>query len=661
VRKPGEFASFAFVALLLTSACVREQSPPPPVVAANVLIVTIDTLRADRLGVYGATTVETPNIDRLAREGAWARQATVQVPLTRPSHVSIFTGLYPAEHGIRDNVAPALGADVPLLAGLFESEKFATAAFIASAVLDRQSGLSRGFGLYSDRFEGSADRRPGDAVIAEAISWLKGKTHFFAWVHLYDVHAPYEPPGRYAVQYAGRPYDGVVAWSDELVGRLVGALRDAGTLDNTLLIVTSDHGEGLGEHGEDVHGYFVYEATLRVPLVMRGPGVKPGTRLEGLARSIDLFPTIVEMAGLGGRVPPSSGTSLVPALRGERTHDEPSCAESLVPLLHYGWSDLRALRDGRWKYILAPRPELYDLDSDPGELRNLVDTEPARARALNAGLKERLQKEQAAARTEAAAAAIPPELLEKLGALGYVSAGGPSDTRAAAADPKDKLEEYKALSTLMQQGLIALRAGRPAETVEHFRGVARRGVDGYELHFYLGRAYAALKRWRDASIEYERAIQKLPGDAAAWRGLGDSRVALGDSPGAARAFEKLVSIAPRDGLAHMALGEVYRDLGRWDDATREMRAAVELDPSPAQYWNALGTVLGGGGQMSQAERAFAEAVARDANNALFVYNHGLALQQLGRRDEALADLRRAAALGYQPARVLVVQIEAGRR
>src|SRR5260221_6308369 len=388
-------AACAFVALALGAACTRAPAPPaPPAVASSVLIVTIDTLRADRVGVYGATNVETPNIDRLAAEGVWAPQADVHVPLTRPSHVSLFTGRYPAEHGVRDNISPPLGADVPLLAERFQRAGFATGAFIASAVLDRQSGLARGFDLYSDRFEPGADRKRGDVVAAEAIGWLQGKQKFFVWVHLYDAHAPYVPPGAYAARYAGRPYDGTVAWSDEIVGRLIGALRNAGTLERTLVIVTSDHGEALGEHGEDVHGYFVYEATLRVPLVFRGPGVTPGTTLKGVVRTVDLYPTILDLTALSGGPPVTSGQSLAAALKGRPMKDEASFAESLVPLLHYGWSDLRAVRDGRWKYILAPKPELYDLENDPGELKNLVEADAAKASAMRAALEARLTQER---------------------------------------------------------------------------------------------------------------------------------------------------------------------------------------------------------------------------------------------------------------------------
>jgi choline-sulfatase len=649
----------AFAALTFSAACAMpDPAPPGSSAPSSVLIVTIDTLRADRVGVYGAKDVETSNIDRLAREGAWAPQADVHSPLTRPSHVSLFTGRYPDEHTVRDNISPPLAASVPLLAERFQRAGTATGAFVASAVLDRQSGLARGFDVYSDRFEPGADRKPGDVVAAEAIEWLRGKRRFFAWVHLYDVHAPYVPPGDYATRYATRPYDGTVAWSDEVVGRLLAALRSAGTLDSTLVIVTSDHGEALGEHGEDVHGYFVYEATLRVPLVIRGPGVKPGTRLDGVVRTIDLFPTIVEMMGVFEPGPVTPGRNLTAALKGGPMTDQPSFAESLVPLLHYGWSDLRAVRDGRWKYILAPRPELYDLDNDPGELKNLVDADPAKASAMRASLEARLRVEREAAvkATTAGtgtAAGVSLEQLERLGALGYVGAGRtvpPKSSGAAGtkADPKDKLADYKALSGLMQEALVALRAGRPADAVAPLKAVARRGIDSYESHFYLARAYAGLERWREAAIEYDRALATVPGDIEAWRGLGMSRVALRDARGAVAAFEKLVALVPRDPVALMQLGEAYRDLGRYQDAVRVIRAALAVDPMPAQYWNSLGTVLGAGGQMADAERAFGEAATREPGNGLYVYNRALALNQLGRREEAVGELRRAASLGYAP-------------
>jgi arylsulfatase A-like enzyme/Flp pilus assembly protein TadD len=655
VKRPG---ALLLASLSLTVACSNTPAPAAPSLE-NVLVITIDTLRADRLGAYGATNVATPNLDRLARDGAWFPQADAPSPLTRPSHISLFTGLLPAEHGIRDNVAPSLRPDLPVLAEAFKRAGFSTAAFVASPVLERQSGLARGFDHYSDRFDRDVDEKRGDVVADEAITWLSGKTRFFAWVHLYDPHAPYQPPDRYAADYAGRPYDGEVAWSDEIVGRIVTALSGAGTLERTLVVVTSDHGESLGEHGEDTHGYFVYQSTLRVPLIVAGPGVKPGTRVETVARTIDLYPTILELVRLRPEDSKAgvTGRSLVPAFAGGRIADESSISESLVPLLQFGWSDLRSIRDGRWKYILAPRPELYDLDRDPGEQRDLAAAEPSRAQALRAALEDHLRREQKAVQGDAAAA-VPPELRERLGAVGYFGQTRQTRISRIDTDPKDKIDEYKTLTGLMQQGLVALRAGRPAETVARFDEAAKLGVDGYELHYYRGRALAALKRWKPAAADFEKAIEKLPKDAAALRALGESRVALEDWPRAARAYEQLVAIAPADAVARAQLGEVYRDLHRWNDAIKLLREAIAIDSGPAAYWNSLGTVLGASDRIADAERAFAEAAIRDPRNPLYFFNRGIALERLGRRDDAIGQYRRASELGSAPASTRLAQLAA---
>src|SRR4029079_16485990 len=303
-----------------------------------LVLITIDTLRADRVGAYGSTDVETPTLDRLARERAEA-EGSVQVPLTRPSHVTLFTGRYPAEHGIRDNVSPGLAADVPVLAEILKSRGFATAGFVSSIVLSRQSGLARGFDTYSDRFEiGGEDsrflntiQRRGDLPTAEAVSWLeqqkKGK-RLFAWLHLYDPHGPYEPPEPFASHYAGRPYDGEVAWSDTLVGRLDAVLAQTRLQKDTLLVVTSDHGEGLGEHEESVHGFFVYETTLHVPLIVRGPRVTPGTQVRSLTRSVDVMPTVLDLLGLADATPTVSGRSVAPALAGKTMAGEATVAHA---------------------------------------------------------------------------------------------------------------------------------------------------------------------------------------------------------------------------------------------------------------------------------------------------------------------------------------------
>ena len=679
--------------MVAASAACAQGPPAAPTVrmARHVLVVTIDTLRADRIGAYGNTTVATPNLDRLAREGAMALHASAHSPLTRPSHVALFTGLYPAEHGIRDNVSPPLAKSVPVLAEILQQRGFRTGAFVSSIVLSKQSGLGRGFAHYSDQFEVGEDdarflntiQKRGDATVAEAVTWLgePGPERRFGWVHLYDPHDPYEPPEPYASRYAGRPYDGEVAWSDELVGRLDTALGAAGLRDDTLLLVTADHGEGLNEHDEAVHGFFVYETTLRVPFLARGPGITPGTRLGVVARTVEVMPTVLELLGLKEATPAVSGRSLAGTLGGAPLDDEPTFAESLTPLIHYGWSDLRAIRDGRWKYILAPRPELYDLDRDPGERQNLVDQEPARARAYRAGIEQRLRKEQAAVRDPGSVASVPPDLLEKLGALGYVSSGGAATNKASGADPKDQLDEYQTLNTLMREGLINLREGRHAVSLERFRGLFDRGIDSFEAHYYAARALTGLKRWREAAAHYESALQKLPSYSAAYLGLADAHLAdgkaplalaairrglqaapddprlveregdlarqLGDRVLAARAYERVAQMAPKDALVRVKLGELYRDTGRPADAARLLRDAVNLEPATASYWNSLGMVLAGGGDLPGGEAAFRQAVTRDGANAQYAYNLGLALARQNKRDEAVAQFTRALELNPQ--------------
>jgi arylsulfatase A-like enzyme/Flp pilus assembly protein TadD len=665
------------------------------------VLVTIDTLRADRLGCYGSRDVATPNLDRLAREGAMAAEATVHVPLTRPSHASLLTGLLPAEHGLRDNVTPPLASSVPTLAETLRNAGFATGAFVSAVVLSAQSGLGRGFGTYDDRFEVGDDdarflnsiQRRGDVTTAAAVSWLESKrdARLFAWLHLYDPHDPYEPPEPYASRYAERPYDGEVAWADELVGRLDDALGRLGLRDGTLLVVTSDHGEGLGEHGESAHGFFVYQSTLRVPLLVRGPGVAAGARVAATVGSVDLMPTVLEMLGLP---PPAedrmSGRSLAGALRGRPAPTETAAyAESLLPLLHYGWSDLRMLREGRWKYIQAPRPELYDLARDPAEERNLADEQPARAAALRGALQARLEREKASAPADASA--IPPDLLEKLGALGYLGAAAPPPGASTGADPKDKIAEFKVLNRLVREGLVKLRERDYAGSAQRLQELLRRGVDSFEVRYYLARALTGRRRHREAATHFAAAAQRLPGYAAAHLGEADARIAIGDSRGALAALERgrrasprdprlpereaqvwrklerpseavaayqaAVALAPKDALLRVQLGEALRDAGRLDEAAATLREAVGLEATVASYWNALGMVQGAREDFVAAEAAFREAVARDGADASYQYNLGLALLRQGKRADAAQAFRRALALDprFAPARARLLE------
>ena len=694
------------VAGLVSAACRAAPGAPH-----DVVLVTIDTLRADRLGVYGSKDVETPTLDRIAREGAMAPEAMVHVALTRPSHISLFTGLLPYQHGIRDNVSPALGSHVPTLAALLGQSGFRTGAFVSSIVLSKQSGLDRGFEVYSDRFEAEGDdvrflntlQKRGDQTLGEALEWLENlprEARIFLWLHLYDPHDPYEPPEPYATRYAGRPYDGEVAWTDELIGRLDAALERVGRRQGALLAITSDHGEGLGEHQESAHGFFVYQTTLKVPLILRGPGIPPNTQLPVTVRSVDLLPTVLEMLKLDTPAGASlAGRSLAGALRGrEKLREEASYAESLIPLLHFGWSDLRTIREGRFKYVEAPRPELYDLAADPGETHDLASSQAARSASMRSALARHLEAERAwQARAPAAGAAtVPPDLLEQLGALGYLGAGAPGQGSSPGADPKDKIEEFKAANRLIRQGLVTLREKDYARSAASFRELLARKIESFEVHYYLGRALLGLTRYAEAEPHFEGALRYLPtygaaydalaqcqaarGDLqAALRVLGrgreaaptyaplpqreaEYRVRLGDRAGAVRAFEAALPLAPKNALLRVRLGELLRGEGELGRAAALLREAVALEGSVGSYWNSLGMVLGAAGELAEAETAFREAVSRDATSALYAYNLGLALQRQQRGADAVAYFRKAAALDprFAPARERLRELGLGR-
>jgi arylsulfatase A-like enzyme/Flp pilus assembly protein TadD len=693
-----------FLAVLAAGLPGCSRTPAPPPRAANVVLVTIDTLRADRLGCYGSRDVATPRLDRIAAEGALAEEASAHVPLTRPSHVSMLTGLLPVEHGIRDNVSPAVVGQVPLLAELFREQGFATAAFVSSVVLSSESGLNRGFDVYSDRFEGvSGDaqflntvQKKGTDTLSEALAWLDAnrQRRLFLWLHLYEPHDPYEPPEPYASRYAGRPYDGEVAWVDELVGRFDDRLAALGLKQTTALVVTSDHGEGLGEHGEMLHGFFAYQTTLRVPFLVRGPGIGAGTRLRSTVQLVDVFPTLLDLAAVPRRAGlAQSGRSLEGALRhGQPLPEAPAYAETLVPLLQFGWSDLRVVRDGRWKYIQAPRPELYDLTADPAEQHDLAAAQAARAQAMRSGLGGFLERERKA-RAGPAAAGPSQDLLEKLGALGYVGGGGPAETSSPGADPKDKIEEFRVVNSLIREALLAFHAGQHAASIEKLRRVLARGVRSFEVHYYLARALFALGRYREAGSNFEEAVRRSPSHAAAWEGAAECRLRGGDVAGALaklregeaavpadaglriregqvlreqkrlpearRAYEAALPLAPKNARLRVQLGELLRDMGEPAEAVRHLQAAVDLEPGQAASWNTLGMTLGGLQRLAEAEKAFREAWRLDDKNHHHAYNLGLALLRQGRPDEARPYFEKTLALAprFTPARQRLSELE----
>jgi choline-sulfatase len=360
----------------------------------NLLLVTLDTTRADRIHAYGFEDIETPNLDRLAREGVLFEQAISPAPLTLPAHSSIFTGTFPPAHGVRDNGGFFLDESQTTLAERLQARGFTTGGFVGAYVLDHKWGIAQGFQTYFDDFDlskyqslslGSVDR-PGNEVADKALAWLDGigSKRFFGWVHFYDAHSPYDPPEPFKSRYAGHPYLGEIAFVDSQLGRLLAYLDAHHLADRTIVVVMGDHGESLGEHGEGTHGFFVYQATMHVPLLIRTPyDTMAGRRVADTVRSIDILPTALELLGVKPS-DPLEGTSVVPLMTGAKKElGLAAYSEAIYPRFHFGWSDLRALTSGRFVYVAAPRPELYDLQQDPGELHNVYPDRQALGDRMN--------------------------------------------------------------------------------------------------------------------------------------------------------------------------------------------------------------------------------------------------------------------------------------
>ncbi|MGH9442865.1 MAG: sulfatase family protein, partial [Thermoanaerobaculia bacterium] len=394
------FARFLHLASLATlclafPGCGRKRAP-------NVLLVTFDTTRADHMGYATGRKGVTPTLDALAASGTWFTECVAAAPITLPSHTSILTGLYPYRHGVRDNGTYTVPHDDVTLSQILQARGYATHAIVSSAVLDKRYGLTRGFDEYDSDLSSGDPGAPflfreikANQAADKAVEWLTAgrpkDRPFFLWVHFYDPHADYEPPPDVAARFPRDPYTGEIAFADRELGRVLDALRQIGQFGRTLVVFTSDHGESLGAHGETTHTIFVYEATTRVPLLFHGPGVPAGKKVDNLTSSVDIFPTILALLG----IPPSGsvdGENLVPRWKGGTPRHEPVYMESLAPRLDHGWAELRALRDERYKAIQAPIPEVYDLQQDPGEWRNLLAggaPVPPGARALFARLSNR--------------------------------------------------------------------------------------------------------------------------------------------------------------------------------------------------------------------------------------------------------------------------------
>ncbi len=681
---------------------------------ANVLVVSIDTLRRDHLAPYGAP-FETPAASRLAREGVVFEHAVSHIPVTLPSHSSIFTGLYPPRHSVRDNGGFVLPPSATTLAERLLARGYETAAFVGSYVLASRWGLAQGHQTYDDAFDyaGLESRnladveRPGGRVVDAALAWLGARRRghpFYLWVHLYDPHEPYTPPAEYRAK-APSAYAGEVVYADAQVGRLLAALDGSGQRRNTVVFYVSDHGESLGEHGESTHGVFLYGATLDVPMILSVPPgsettavgrALAGLRVRGLARLVDVTPTVLDLVGLDvpdgldgssllplvvreaaeGAAPASTTASARPSPEaGDALEGPVSYAETFYPKFHYGWSELVVLQTARWKLVRAPRPELYDREADPAERVDVSSRYPRIAATLRAEL-EKMNVLSAAGR-EPAPAAIDPEALERLRALGYV---GGKDASAAKAprragplpDPKDRLPLLQEL--LRAQGLRD--AGRLEEARDRLVELSRKDPDNPGVQLALasvffrqkdadgaiaaGRraveldpdsstavldlafAYQAAGRTAEAASGFERALALDRDNLKALVNLAEILFARGELETAFDLYQRAAAAAPRFPLVQVNRGNVALQLKRLDVAEEALRQAVTLGEEHAGLHFNLGVIEEERGHLQDAAREYRAEIAAHPEAFKAWVNLGLLERRAGRTTEALQAFERAA-------------------
>ncbi len=673
--------------LALLPGCRRAASTTPPAERPNVLLVTIDTLRADRVGCYGHASASTPVLDALAARGVRFATAVAHVPLTGPSHASILTGLGPLGHGFRENAGFVLPAQVKSGAEDFRQAGYRTGAFVSAFPLDRRFGFDRGFETYDDHLpKGNDPRRTpyverfADATTDAVLRWLAAPgpaaapgRPFFLWVHYYDPHAPYEPPGDFAARFRGAPYDGEVAFADQQVGRLLRALEERGVLASTLVVAMSDHGEGLGDHGEGTHGLFVYDSTLKVPFIVAGPGVAAGRVAPTVARGIDVLPTLLDYAGVKLR-PELEGRSLRPAIEGREMSDAPAYAETLYPQREFGWAPLFAWRTARHKMIEAPRPELYDLETDPGETDN-------RAGRENARLAEMRQKLEAALSRPAvsAAADVDPEAAERLRALGYVAGGGGGTPAAAGASLRDPKDGQR-LVPMLNRGMSVVRTD-PAAAIRDLTAVlaedpgllmARRSLAvAYTSAHQYERAIAELRRLEkegllsaedrivlgdnlrfagrldEATVVLERTAREAPRFAQPWLSLAEVHVKREKLAEAAAAYEHVLQIAPDHVEALRGLGDLALLRQQADEASRRYARILEIEPADAGAMTKLGVARMRTGRSDEAISLFRRAIEREPKNGEALLYLAGALASTGHPAEALPFFERALAAGQR--------------
>lgn len=579
-RKPARTAPLLAALLgLALGACGTEEAgeigSSPTEDPTNLLLITLDTTRADRLGSYGHGAAHTLHMDGLAAGGARFERAYAHVPLTLPTHASLLTGTFPPEHGLHDNGRRALGTDLVTLAEVFRERGYRTGAFVSAIALDSSFGLDRGFDVYDDHLgepppgQTRVLDRPGGDAVDGALAWLAGGTEpFFLWVHFYDPHAEYRPPADFRMD---DPYDGEIAYMDSQIGRLLGWLEAQRIVEDTLVAVIADHGESLGEKGEHTHGALIYEGTQRIPWILSQPGRIPaGLRLNALVQQVDLMPSLLEMYDWPP-VEQVSGRSFAPLLRGEEIAPAPVYLESEYSALNFGWSSLRGIVRGRWKLIAAPQPELYDLLADPGESRDLAAERPELVRELSAELDALLRSMR---RYGSAAAQLGEGMSGGLAALGYAQGTAPATEQGSTVNPMHKIEVLELYHAAIGYG----NRGLFEQMLEPLERVVAEVPDGAGFRTLLGDTYRRVGRYQEARVELDAALELDPDYDPAHFYSGALHETLGEIEPGIAAYRRNIALRPSYVPAREGAARLFAASGDPGAALREYEEVLRLEP-----------------------------------------------------------------------------------
>ncbi len=621
----------------------------------NVILITLDTVRADRMGFEGSKRGLTPQLDAIAAQSIVFERAYSQAPLTPVSHATLLTGTYPQYHKVQD-FGNRLSETLPYLPALLRSQSYRTAAFVSSIILDPRNGFAPGFDRGLDVYDAGFHRkvkgetrqqsieRRAEVTIARALEWLDNNSQgpFFLWIHIWDAHDPYEPPAPFKAKYAAAPYDGEIAYLDAQLGRFFAALKSKKLFEGALLAVTSDHGEGLGGHGENTHGIFLYDETIHVPLLIKLPQNKnAGARIKARAGLVDLAPTILD--ALQVPVPPQmQGQSLLRVIGLASTPDRPSYAETDYPRRAFGWSKLSALRTGNFLYVKSPHPELYDTVADSAAKLDIVEKNKAAASRIAAQIEDFLKRTSGGA-ADSKQSDLDPRTVEKLASLGYV-AGAQAASATSGVDPRTRIS----IANDMHDANIAIENGEHVKVIPVLERIVKSEPQIYVAHYYLGMAYSRDKNFARAIPELHKAIELQPDAIMAHYEMGIALFETGDWKTAATHFEIVVDKNPKWADARFSLASVQARTDRIPDALANLLMVVEQKPDHYRANLLLGRILTLKGQADVALPYLQKAAMLQPDSSEAHAFLADALERLGRAEDARRERARAAAAKRAP-------------